>query len=123
MALFGPQAKLYNCLWWADMASFPNPESERGLARRERCFDKYMRTATEGQATMVKNGNSRIAMAGGAPIMQQRNQQLISPLGQAITLPPRETPAPTATVGYQAPKFPWIWLFIAVVAIMVMYKS
>ena len=123
MALFGTQSRLQNCLWWANMASWPNPESPQGQARQERCFDKYMRTATEGQATMVKNGNSRIAMAGGAPITQQRNQQLVSPLGQAMELPPRETPAPTDTVGYQAPKFPWIWAFIAVVVVVIIYKA
>ncbi len=123
MALFGTQSRLQNCLWWANMASWPNPESPQGQARQERCFDKYMRTATEGQATMVKNGNSRIAMAGGAPITQQRNQQLVSPLGQAMELPPRETLVVETPRGYQTPQFPWVWVFIAVVAIMVMYKS
>lgn len=124
MALGGTQARLQNCLWWANMASWPNPDSAQGQARQERCFDKYMRTATEGQAPMVNNGNSRIAMAGSAPITQQRNQQLVSPLGQAMELPPRETPAPVPTTqGYQAPKFPWVWVLIAIVAAVVIYKS
>lgn len=121
MAFYPFGTKLDRCIALAALASWPYPESENGQARQRRCIDKYMRTA--GQAPMVNNGKSRIAMVGGAPITQQRNQQLVSPLGQAMELPPRETPAPTDTVGYQAPKFPWIWIFIAIVAVVVMYKA
>lgn len=37
MALFGPQARLERCLWWANLTGWPNGISEE---RRGRCYDK-----------------------------------------------------------------------------------
>lgn len=37
MALFGPQARLERCLWWAELTSWPRGASEE---RRANCYDR-----------------------------------------------------------------------------------
>jgi len=37
MALFGPQARLERCLWWANLTGWPNGISDE---RRGRCYDR-----------------------------------------------------------------------------------
>lgn len=37
MALFGPQARLERCLWWAELTSWPHGATPD---RRARCYDK-----------------------------------------------------------------------------------
>jgi hypothetical protein len=37
MAIFGPQAKLERCLWWAELRSWPNGASD---SRKANCYDK-----------------------------------------------------------------------------------
>jgi hypothetical protein len=37
MALFGPQARLERCLWWAELTSWPNGAS---ATKRGNCYDK-----------------------------------------------------------------------------------
>lgn len=52
MALFGPQARLERCLWWAELTSWPHGASEE---RRGQCYDKvFGRAGSNGIAEQGK---------------------------------------------------------------------
>lgn len=46
MALFGPQARLERCLWWAELTSWPRGASEERISG---CYDRvFGRTTHNG---------------------------------------------------------------------------
>lgn len=86
MALFGASSKLERCLWFADLASWPNPDSPQGQNRRENCFDRHMRGA---QPTIVNSGNGKYALTAGVPVRQSATTSHVSPWSPvALVRPP-----------------------------------
>jgi hypothetical protein len=61
MALFGPQARLERCLWWANLTGWPKGISEE---RRSNCYDKVFGRKGYGQPTP------------GSRVMLERQQEV-----------------------------------------------
>jgi hypothetical protein len=135
MALLG--SRYDRCMWWAQVASWPNPDSPQGQERQLSCFDRFGRVGgsaplvnmvveQKGPATtLVNNGNGRFATAGTAPVQAAQSVTHISPvvgLPARMILPPAEG-APGTDNKATGPEFPYIWVLILAVVAFIIYKS
>lgn len=149
MALFGQQARLRNCLWWADLASWPNPDSPQGQARRENCFDRHMRVGPAGTAPrgtalvnredpissidivvertdpLVSSGNGKYALPAKAPVRESVTTAHVSPWSPlAMVRPPQQgTPAPTGSQPEGDKRGMLVLIGIAVLVAVFIYRS
>ena len=149
MALFG--SRYDRCMWWAQVASWPNPDSPQGQERQLSCFDRFGRvgqpgTSARGTAlvnkeepsslidivverrgpstTLVNNGNGRFATAGTAPLKAEMSVTHISPVvGLPYTVKPPAEGAPGTDNKGTGPEFPYIWVLILAVVAFIIYKS
>lgn len=105
MALFGRNAKLRNCLWWADLASWPNPDSPQGQGRRENCFDQHLRVGQPimPRGTALVNKEEPISLVD---IVVERANPLVSSGAGKYALPAQTPVRESATTAYVSPWSP-----------------
>jgi hypothetical protein len=72
MALFGPQARLERCLWWANLTGWPNGISDE---RRGRCYDRVFGGRTTG-GTSKNAANLEPLKSEKPPAVKPKNDLL-----------------------------------------------
>jgi len=68
MALFGPQARLERCLWWAELRGWPRGASDSSKAN---CYDKVF-----GRAAAPQSGVARAAFRESFEEVKPKNDLL-----------------------------------------------
>jgi hypothetical protein len=91
MALFGPQARLERCLWWANLAGWPNGASE---ARTNNCYEKvFGRTSGISAGAVPKGAMGQVGSGSTQPI-QPKNDLLTIAVGSSIEIDHANTVTP-----------------------------